>query len=81
MADGQDHADNESRGSGGSGGSGKDTDYELGVAVVSILVSITASVGFGVYSIVQVWWIAARSLPSVHRPCWPCSSGPAARTD
>lgn len=45
----------------GSGGSSNDTDYQLGVALVSILISITASVGFGVYSVTSVWWIAVLS--------------------
>lgn len=32
------------------------SDYELGVAVVSILISILISVGFGVYSIWHSGW-------------------------
>lgn len=39
-----------------SGGSGE--DYQLGVALVSILVSISISVGFGVYSVGGPWWVA-----------------------
>lgn len=33
-------------------------DYQLGVALVSILISIAFSVGFGVYSITATWWVA-----------------------
>lgn len=34
-------------------------DYELGVALVSILVSIILSVGFGVHSITSNGWLSA----------------------
>lgn len=37
---------------------GNGEDYQLGVALVSILVSISVSVGFGVYSIGRTWWLA-----------------------
>ncbi|OMQ16646.1 hypothetical protein A7K94_0200995 [Modestobacter sp. VKM Ac-2676] len=37
---------------------GDGEDYQLGVALVSILVSISISVGFGVYSAGGRWWFA-----------------------
>jgi hypothetical protein len=40
-------------------------DYQLGVALVSILVSIALSVGFGVYSISAIWWLALASAVGV----------------
>ncbi len=40
----------------GDGGGGQDTQF--GVALVSILVSIMLSAGFGVYSATSVWWLA-----------------------
>ncbi len=33
-------------------------DFQLGVALVSILVSMMFSVGFGVYSVYPNWWLA-----------------------
>lgn len=35
-----------------------DQDFQLGVALVSILVSLMFSVGFGLYSVDVVWWLA-----------------------
>ncbi len=32
-------------------------DYQLGVALISVLVSIAFSVGFGVYQISKAWWL------------------------
>lgn len=36
----------------------KSEHYELGITVVSVLISITFSVLFGVYSITSSWWIS-----------------------
>ena len=33
-------------------------DYQLGIALVSILISISFSVGFGLYSAGLAWWLA-----------------------
>ncbi len=34
------------------------SDYQLGIALVSILVSILLSIGFGVYSMTSNWWLS-----------------------